>query len=126
MKQSTGSTKRPLAPATRYVSAGPPAVPSGRVANRPVMDWTAQSTPCSWGRTTNVLVSFTGPAFSFANWYGLSLLPPFTYAAGPGITYGGQPVNSAVAWIANPWYEKNTSVHISAEYDLYITDMWCS
>lgn len=110
----------------KYVSRVAPSSGAPRLADRPLADWTQQLTPCSWGGRTNVLVSFTGPAFSFANWYGLSLLPPFAYAAGPSITYGGNPTNLALAFISNPWYETNTSVYISAQYDLYISDMWCS
>jgi hypothetical protein len=111
----------------QFVSRLAPAILALETANSALTGFTQQSTSCGLGRTTNVLIEWQGAAWATANWYGLSIAPPFSWAAGPSFTYGPDSDNWGVAFISVPIYQWTTSVSISTQLlGPWVQDIWCT
>ncbi len=112
---------------SQFVSRLAPAILALETSDRGLTGFTQQNTPCSLGRTTNVLVEWRGAAWVTANWYGFSIVPPFSWAAGPSFDYGANWDSWSVAWISVPIYQWMTSVSLSAQLDgPWVWDIWCT
>jgi hypothetical protein len=112
---------------SQLVSRLAPAMLALETSDRGLAGFTQQHTSCSLGRTTNVLVQWRGAAWITANWFGLSIVPPFSWTAGPSFDYGADWDSWDVAWISVPFYEWTTSVSLSAQLDgPWVWDIWCT
>jgi hypothetical protein len=110
-----------------YVSRKAPSVGAAEALARPATGSTIQYPSCGFGATTYVFVSWQGPAFIYINAWGVSLLPPISWAAAPGIGYGGESINLTVAMVEVSWYKKTTTIGITSQLSgPWIEDMWCT